>query len=1491
MVRLPGHLLSAIEHATPLPKAPGADKEPVTLTLVLNHSDQIGFDRYLHDVYDSTSPHFRQFLDQREIARRFGPSPTAYDRVRGYLLAKGFQVVEDSANRLTITVRGTRAAAELAFEVPIRNYRIGSREFYANTGDPALPRAIWPYAKGVLGLSNYGTIKRAVVACSTQDPFACGAAVVACNFVGDSIRGAPTFGPFGWLVAAEYKAACALIALGLMSNPTRGTNGAGQAVALFSAAPGAGQTIGLVEFDSFKASDVEDYLTLLTSLGVPTAPLANLSVVPVNGGVAAPGFAEHEVLLDIDAIMTAAPGAQVAVYEAPFRGAGSFQSVLNRMINDDVSIISNSWYYCESHTTQADVSSIDTLFQQAAAAGISVFNATGDSGSTCAGSPNTASVPASSPNATAVGGSSPTPGIGLVYGTESWWDGSDDAARGGQGGFGLSRFFPRPSYQNGLVASSMRSIPDVVLNADPATGLMVCQANKGGCPTGLLYGGTSFAAPRLAAYAAMINQSLGHNIGAFNAAVYPFANSPAFHSATSMGSDFAHVGLGSPNVDVLSVMLAGDTAGPPDPTLSQVRLETAIVPLGTDAVQVPLLPDVRVNGSPLVPILPADGLTEGTIVVHLVDANGHSVSGKTVTLTANGGHAQITPVSGVSTVDNGAVVFRVTDLTPETVTLTARDTTDGIQLSQTASITFGVPRASGFGLQAFPTTVTADGINTTTITVTLQDALGRPTPGKLVNVSQGSGHSVISGPNPATTDSNGQIVFTAANQLAETVTYTAVDVTDGGVSFPGSTSVTFINGPNNGCGNGNPVPAPGFEVTAFATGFVSRNFTFGSINFGGCPGTGGMAFDPSGNLYVSDLPTGNIYKFGPGGGVANNGTLITSSPIGPGVGGLAFDMSGNLYAARAATTGNYSTGAILQINPSTGAVMRTVASGITCPLSVQSDPLSGDLFTTDSCTGGGANPSIWRISNPSSPSPVTTVYATLPSTPNSGPVFAPNGTLYAKSGPLATGSSVVQVGGTNTTSPPAVTTLANVGITTGAMVAQGAQPNGAAAFLLLNQAMGASLPNVLTTLDLTTNPPSTSAIMSETGLTPSFVQQALGPDGCVYWAQGVAVFKVTDSTGACSYSLPTPAASLLLTPITVSPNPAQGTPVTFTATFHYVSVPADTPVVFAVSGANPQVKMMRTDANGEASFTYAGSLTGADSVVATATVGTQSVTSNVAKVNWAPGGHTTFCNLNLSPQGGTVGTPSTLSVSLFDASASPSAAVTGATVDLAVGNQFCTGVTDASGVATCMLTPDTAGLLSMGATFAGSTQLLGTTCSTSFRVLAPLCSPTPATGCQPAAAQKASLRIVKSPTSSTNKMTWKWTSSGPVGVSDFGSPIATTDYVICLYDNAGLQLTARLPADRMCGTKPCWKALSTVGFKYRDKSGIPDGLTSALLKAGAAGHGKIKMKGKNVPLVALPLTTPVRVQLQQNNSSTCWEASYSASTRNTSTGFTAKGGD
>lgn len=833
----------------------------------------------------------------------------------------------------------------------------------------------------------------------------------------------------------------------------------------------------------------------------------------------------------------------------------------------------------------------------------------------------------------------------------------------------------------------MRSVPDVVVDADPAQGLQICEADTGGCPSGRSFGGTSFAAPEWAAYVANLNAMLGANLGNANLKLYPLAGTKAFHTAAPMGSDFAHVGLGSPDFLELRLGLTGQSPGPASTT------ESFAIAAGSNA-----------DGS-----TPADGRTAGIVQAALLDADGFPLSGKTVSLTANsGGAATISPAAAVSDND-GNVVFQIADLTVENVSLTATDTTDGTVLGSPA-LTFGVPPAASAGLDAFPSQVTADGVTSATITLTLQDSLSRPTPGKLITLSQ-TGNSIVVGPTPAVTDSNGQIVFTVTDQSPETVTYSAVDVTDNNLPFPNTGTVSFINGPENGCGLGSPAPGPGFAITPFATGFLAENFFFGNINFHSCPGADGLAFDASGNLYVSHLPTGNIYKFGTAGGVANSGTLVTTTAIGPGLGGITFGLDGRLYGARAATPGGDADGIIIEIDPSTGAVLRTVASALFCTLNVTTDPLSGDLFATSGCDQGPNTP-IWRISNPSSMSPTTTVYANLPAGPGDQASFAPDGTLYAYAG-----GSLVQVSGTNGPMPPTVTPL-NFNLTGNGLAPGGSNASGGAQFLIADSAASDSLPNALTALDLTTSPPTLQSVLANLGVGSV---KTIGPDGCLYAAQGTAVFRVTDQNGACPFKSALPSLNLL--PTTASP--AQGSPQSLTAMFHYVTSPAGTPVFFAVTGANPQVQMVRADANGQASFTYTGVQQGMDTVTASATVNTSVLSSNQALLTWGPGTDSTFTSLNPSPKGGTEGQTANLSASLADVSQNPVIPLPGQTINFSAGGQSCNAVTNASGIATCQITASGTGLETQTATFAGTSQLNASSDSTGFSVVA---APAPVAG-------------------------------------------------------------------------------------------------------------------------------------------------------------------
>src|SRR5277367_6360007 len=152
--RLPGHVLPALKKATIVPSNVTSENKPLTLTLVLKRDDQLGFDRFLHDLYDPHSSNFHKFLTQRQIADRFGPNRADYNSVLRWMKSNGFKLERGSKNRLTLTMRGTRAEAERAFDVRIADYRIGGRTFHANDGDPALPLQLASRVQSITGLSN-----------------------------------------------------------------------------------------------------------------------------------------------------------------------------------------------------------------------------------------------------------------------------------------------------------------------------------------------------------------------------------------------------------------------------------------------------------------------------------------------------------------------------------------------------------------------------------------------------------------------------------------------------------------------------------------------------------------------------------------------------------------------------------------------------------------------------------------------------------------------------------------------------------------------------------------------------------------------------------------------------------------------------------------------------------------------------------------------------------------------------------------------------------------------------------------------------------------------------------------------------------------------------------------------------------------------------------------------------------------------------------------
>jgi hypothetical protein len=166
------------------------------------------------------------------------------------------------------------------------------------------------------------------------------------------------------------------------------------------------------------------------------------------------------------------------------------------------------------------------------------------------------------------------------------------------------------------------------------------------------------------------------------------------------------------------------------------------------------------------------------------------------------------------------------------------------------------------------------------------------------------------------------------------------------------------------------------------------------------------------------------------------------------------------------------------------------------------------------------------------------------------------------------------------------------------------------------------------------------------------------------------------------------------------------------------------------------------------------------------------------------------------------------------------------------------------------------------------------------------CGAAPASGCRlPLVAGKATFQVTDKSPDTKDRLQWKWQKGAATALADFGDPLATTGYGLCVYDGTGaLVSSAAIPPGGTCNAKsprPCWRA-SRSGFRYVDRDTTPAGVQQLTLRAGAAGKAQIGLKAKG-PLLDTPdlpiASLPIRVQLV-NGAGQCWEATYSTTLRN-----------
>jgi hypothetical protein len=541
-------------------RVPASTRLDLAIGLPVRNGEAL--ERFVKNVADPESSEFRRYLTPEQFTERFGPAEGDYRALISFVEAHGMTVTATHANRMILDVSGEVGEIEKAFHLNMMFYDHPVRgRFYAPDREPSVDEPGIQILH-ISGLDNYQVprpMSLRVEPLGSLEPFTTGS------------------GPGGLFIGKDFRAAYA------------------PAVTL----TGAGQTVGLLEFDGFFPSD----LTANFKQAGLTPPVTQ--TVLLDGFNGAAGGNNIEVILDIVMAGYMAPGlTKVMVYEGYYP-----DDVLNRMATDRLAQqLSSSWGFGIDATTEQ-------IFKEFMAQGQSLYQASGDSGA-YGGEVMT---PSDDPNLTVVGGTSlTTTGADGPWHAESAWPNS---------GGGVSFTYAIPSYQQGISmaanggSATMRNLPDVAMIADVQI-FLVCNNGQQ-----ISVGGTSAAAPLWAGFTALANQeATGKSkpqVGFVNPAIYAIAKGPNyasdFHDIV-LGSNGAFsavagydlvTGWGTPAGQHLLDDLSG-VSGQPGFLLSPAAATLTIVPGGSASTKITVVDQSGFTGAVT---LTATGLPAGVMAV------------------------------------------------------------------------------------------------------------------------------------------------------------------------------------------------------------------------------------------------------------------------------------------------------------------------------------------------------------------------------------------------------------------------------------------------------------------------------------------------------------------------------------------------------------------------------------------------------------------------------------------------------------------------------------------------------------------------------------------------------------------------------------------------------------------------------------------------------------------------------------------------------------
>jgi len=325
------------------------------MLLVLKRSpyQEAALEKLLDDQQDKASPNYHQWLGPEQFGQQFGPTDADIQTVTVWLQSHGFEV-GSTKGRTVLEFSGSASQVQEAFHTTIHKYIVNGEQHWANSTDPQIPTALIPAVAGVDSLHNFRKVAmnhyagkysektKQLIGAKPDYSFVCG-------------NGSQCYG------IGPYDFATIYDVLPLWS---KNINGAGQSIAIV------GRT-------NINPQDATDFWKLF---GL-TVPANKLNII-LNGVDPGANGDEGEANIDVQWSGAVAPQATIdfVTSESTETTDGIDLSAVYIVDNNLAPVMSESYGQCELGLGTAGNQFFYSLWEQAAAQGISVFVSSGDNG-------------------------------------------------------------------------------------------------------------------------------------------------------------------------------------------------------------------------------------------------------------------------------------------------------------------------------------------------------------------------------------------------------------------------------------------------------------------------------------------------------------------------------------------------------------------------------------------------------------------------------------------------------------------------------------------------------------------------------------------------------------------------------------------------------------------------------------------------------------------------------------------------------------------------------------------------------------------------------------------------------------------------------------------------------------------------------------------------------------------------------------------------------